>query len=957
MNVSVSASLVPPPEPDAEARDDIDIAFGVMRSMADYYASAWEKSDELRALRRERLVVHYGWSAETIRRFKVGFDDGKVVEHLRNAGFTDEEILSTGAFFVDSYNHLVSRFEGRIVFPYLDEQGHAIYFAARDTTKTPRWKDKDGKDITPKYVKTKLHEADDDGISHAVKNVVFSTHEKPTKQRVGIIAEGMPDAISAAQAGYAVRSPITTTFKEEDAEKIGTLTSGWSRVVLVPDMEANEAGIKGAIRTAIKLVEAGRDVRIATLPHSEIEEAAHLRVEELTRAASANGCAVAEADVERAGDWKVDLNEFLAAPSATREVLQRLGQLRADAGPGDEPILDEARLVVARMLQGIRRQRTEALEQLVEEARPAIQVMIDRLPTKPTPADFSTSIGVVAKTIGCVKNAAEREAWIDHLRARVGSRLPVLRKLVEQADDDDPAEQGAERPVMAILSGLRYFRISTGRVFTTIDGLALPVDGEEFCAWVSQACWQVAKAVVGPTTLKDGIRATVGVSSKLPLGVAPIRYAYDPSGKGIWVDLADREGHYILVTPNKVVTTTECPVPFYRAPGSMPMPIPELIEKPEECAQVLQRFFDFLHIDEENRAAVFALLMSSMRPMEAPNASSLTRFTVGVFTGEHGSGKSTRQMFVRRLVDPREPASMAMPEKVDDLTIYAENTGVVSLDNQSTLSGHMSDALCRISTGDGNVKRSLFTNRDLAIFRGARPIFVNGITDVITRDDLLDRALVIHVERPEVNKTDDELEVEFRAQLPAVLGALVFCIQTALEWWGDKDVDRSIRMLQAARWAAAAEVAAGFEPGSVENAYLAARAEAVAMAADDPFVHALLTLVVPGGTWRGTMTDLTAALIAIVEDRDEVTGKATKKPAKDFPTTVPKVRSMLKRRTPVLRQLGLEVGRRGERTETSSKSTIITLTRKEEEATAEKSEEAETANLYVRDIYDDALVV
>ena len=81
---------------------------------------------------------------------------------------------------------------------------------------------------------------------------------------------------------------------------------------------------------------------------------------------------------------------------------------------------------------------------------------------------------------------------------------------------------------------------------------------------------------------------------------------------------------------------------------------------------------------------------------------------------------------------------MKMPDSVDDLTIYCENSATVSLDNQSALSETMSDALCRVATGDGNVKRSLFTTRDLAVFRGSRPIFVNGITDVVTRDDLLE---------------------------------------------------------------------------------------------------------------------------------------------------------------------------------------------------------------------------
>jgi hypothetical protein len=205
--------LDPPCSTNNNAPDDP--AFAVMAAMADHYASTWEKTPELRTLRREQLMVHYGWTSETIARFKVGFDDGSVVEHLRSIGFTDEQIRSTGAFYRDSYGAIMSRFAGRIVFPYLDAAGLAVYFAARQTALTPPWM-KDGEDQTRKYLKTQVHaetrSGDDDGISPRIKNVIWSTHEPTRKQRFGIIAEGMPDAISAAQAGYPVRSPVTTCF-------------------------------------------------------------------------------------------------------------------------------------------------------------------------------------------------------------------------------------------------------------------------------------------------------------------------------------------------------------------------------------------------------------------------------------------------------------------------------------------------------------------------------------------------------------------------------------------------------------------------------------------------------------------------------------------------------------------------------------------------------------------------
>ena len=936
MSEPISAS--PAHEPADAANDnhtaEVERTFVVLTAMTDYFATRWDTTDELRALRRDRLMLHYGWTSETIARFKIGVDDGTVVAHLKTLGLTSGEILSTGAFRLDSYNHLVSRFEGRVVFPYFDRNGTTLYATARETSLTPRWM-RDGKDVTAKYVKLNVHkDGEDDGIPPAVKNVIFTTHEVG-KCDVGIIAEGVADAISAAQAGYAVRSPVTTQFKSEDAEEIDRLTSTWKTIVLVPDMEANESGINGAMKTAKNLIAKGRDVRIAILPHEEIKAAAERRVDELRKTRISEGKVVAADDIKKVGDWKIDLNELLAAPRDSTAIMERLAQWKAfvnvDAAD-DKALYEVARAAALRAITTVRAERKDALRVLVEQAAPALDIMIGMLPAEPTPADWTTSIAEVTGAIATIKNDAEREAWVDKLKSRVGGRLTSLRKMVEQSSGDDNDGPDAENPLTPILSRLKFFRVLTGRVFTVVDGLALPVDGEDFAAWVANMCFTATKTVVGPTAIKDAIRAVVGVATKLPLGIAPIRYAYGDDGS-IWIDLADAGNRFVHVTTTNVKVERRCPIAFHRPAGTGAMPVPELIEKPEKCAEILAEYFDFLAVGKSSRAGLFGIIMSSMRPMEHPETGALTRYTVGVVNGEHGTGKSTRQMFVRRTIDPREPASMKMPDKVDDLCIYSENSAAVSLDNQSTLSGMMSDALCRVATGDGNVKRSLFTTRDLAVFRGSRPILVNGITDVVTRDDLLDRALIIHVEKPETAKTDDELEAEFQALWPSVFGAFCFCLMEAIAMHADTAVDRSIRMLQAARWAAAAEVAGGFEEHAVEKAYLAAREEAVAIAADDPFVTAVLGVV--GTEWKNTMTKLTEDLIAHVEARDPISGKPAKKVPKDFPTTVPKARSALKRKMPALRALGLNLLREEERTATSSKTTFLHFTRAVVEPTAE----------------------
>ena len=57
----------------------------------------------------------------------------------------------------------------------------------------------------------------------------------------------------------------------------------------------------------------------------------------------------------------------------------------------------------------------------------------------------------------------------------------------------------------------------------------------------------------------------------------------------------------------------------------------------------------------------------------------------------------------------------------------------------------LSDALCRVATGGGFATRTLYEDDEETIFSYMRPVAVNGIDEIVTRHDLLDRSLIIHL--------------------------------------------------------------------------------------------------------------------------------------------------------------------------------------------------------------------
>ncbi len=77
--------------------------------------------------------------------------------------------------------------------------------------------------------------------------------------------------------------------------------------------------------------------------------------------------------------------------------------------------------------------------------------------------------------------------------------------------------------------------------------------------------------------------------------------------------------------------------------------------------------------------------------------------------------------------------------------IGATNNWVVVLDNLTSMPPWLSDGLCRLSTGGGLATRTLYSDDQETFLDAMRPTILNGITEFISRGDLIDRCLFIHL--------------------------------------------------------------------------------------------------------------------------------------------------------------------------------------------------------------------
>ena len=260
--------------------------------------------------------------------------------------------------------------------------------------------------------------------------------------------------------------------------------------------------------------------------------------------------------------------------------------------------------------------------------------------------------------------------------------------------------------------------------------------------------------------------------------------------------------------------------------------------------------------------------------------------------GEAGSAKTTMARIIRKLVDPNVAASRAAPRDGRDLMVMANNSWMLSYDNLSYLPSWLSDGLCRLSTGAGFSTRSLYTDSDEIIFDGKRPVVLNGIEELATRTDLLDRSVLF--ELPVIRKflPEKEFSQKFDAVYPQLLGALLDVAVGVLQNETRVKSGGQLRMADFARLGIAAESALGSRRGDFERAYTRNRQNARMVALEaSPIANLIMELA--REDWQGSATEL---LQRLNSEADKETQSA-----RGWPKSPKVISGMVKRLATVLR--------------------------------------------------------
>jgi hypothetical protein len=302
----------------------------------------------------------------------------------------------------------------------------------------------------------------------------------------------------------------------------------------------------------------------------------------------------------------------------------------------------------------------------------------------------------------------------------------------------------------------------------------------------------------------------------------------------IFVDLCNDDWEAVRVTAAGWSIVESPPVRFIRTAGMLPLPRPAR----DGRIEVLR---PFVNVADADFPLVVAHLLVYLRPRGPyPNLD---------LCGPPGAAKSNFMRRLRRLVDPHEVETGALPLSGEDLFIAARNSHLQAFENVSALSTRMSDNLCRLATGGGLRTRRRFTNTRETLFRGARPIVIEGIANIVKRSDFLDRATVFEVERLPDYASEEDLDLAFDRQRPVIFGALLDMLVRGLRMRSTTTLTLpKPRMVDFALWA----VACGVD--QFEAAYARNRQNAISTLLEyDPVAKAVRRLMTDRRQWRGTV--------------------------------------------------------------------------------------------------------
>lgn len=384
-----------------------------------------------------------------------------------------------------------------------------------------------------------------------------------------------------------------------------------------------------------------------------------------------------------------------------------------------------------------------------------------------------------------------------------------------------------------------------------IGGSPVPLNSRCY-SWLRRLMWEEEQRAVNGEYLKTAA-GTLAAQAEFSGEVRELhtRAAWVAEQGALYYEL--KPGKVVRVGPGGWTFEARPPVLFRRYPNLKALPDPE-------GGGSLDGLLSLVNLKTERDRRLFAAYAVTV-PLPHVGRPILSA------SGPMGSGKTTAGRSVKRLWDPTAPETVRYDPR--DFLQKAGHCFMPMLDNLSTLPDSAADTLCRLVTGEADSKRKLYTDDEDVIIELRRAVILNGINAPTDRGDVLDRSLVVELDRiPDgERRTEEEMWAAFEREHPRLLGAAFDVLAKAIDRKSSLRLSRRPRLADWGEYAASVYEVMGWGA----ETFLSDWDEVVKVqnrsALDgSPVAQAVIRFMEDRDAYRGTSTELHKKLEAVAED-------------------------------------------------------------------------------------------
>jgi hypothetical protein len=313
----------------------------------------------------------------------------------------------------------------------------------------------------------------------------------------------------------------------------------------------------------------------------------------------------------------------------------------------------------------------------------------------------------------------------------------------------------------------------------------------------------------------------------------------------IHIDMAGHSGRAVKVTAEGWRVLEKAPIMFRRYSHQQALPKPVGGEK----LSIIHRHLAIRSNDDKYLLEAF-LVACAFSNVPRPAIT---------FYGPQGASKTTTARCIKAITDPSLLGSIDLGSSPADLAQNLDHHGVPCLDNLTRIPQWAADMLCRAITGGAFSKRELYSDDSDVLLSFMRPIIITGINIPSQTPDLLDRLLLIELDRISPRKRLDEATfwANFDKDRSKLFGALLDAIAGTLKQLPNIKLTRMARMADFTRIACAYAEYIGIGSRkmlAIIMRHTARQTEEVLEA--DLVATSIVNLIKKERAWTGTATEL-----------------------------------------------------------------------------------------------------